>query len=117
MANEKKGSLDDFDEANADALAEILADPATSEPVRLGIINEILSQAGDQNFFETMFTELMTLAKCPHCAHENHFLIPEDDLNQFGWVTHEKDDRVPVHTTKIECKEFSEACLKKKTTI
>lgn len=105
-----------FDEANASALAEMLVDPATSEPVRLQIINDILEASGSDTFFETMFKEMLSFAQCPHCNHENHWLVPEEDLNQMGWVTHEKDDRVPRHTSQDVCSEFAEACAKKRVT-
>lgn len=106
----------DFDEANAEALAEMLVDPVTSENIRLQIINEILDKSKNQTFFETMYAELMSLTKCPFCHHETHWLIPEDDLNQMGWVSSDNDKRVPVNATDADCAEFQEACLKKKTT-
>lgn len=106
----------DFDEENAQALAEMLADPVTSENIRLQIINSLLEDGKDSTFFETMFKELMSFGSCPYCDHENHFLIPEDDLNQMGWVTYEKDKRVPRNPTSKDCPEFQEACTKKKTT-
>jgi len=109
-------SVDDFDEANASALSEMIVDPVTSEPVKLQIINMILEAAKNLTFFETMLKEEMTKAKCPHCKHVNHWLIPEDELNQMGWVTHEKDKRVSRHTTVETCEEYAEACSKKKVT-
>ncbi len=116
MKEEKDGErVLDFDEANAQALAEMLSDPTTSEHVRLQIINEILEQSKDQTFFETMFIEELTLAVCPFCKHKTHWLIPEDDLNQMGWVSHEQDKRVKKHTTIKDCEIFQEACSKKKS--
>jgi hypothetical protein len=115
LANER--CIDDFDEANAGVLAEMLADPHTSEPVRLQIINDILDASKDDSFFETMLQEEMSLSGCPHCNHQNHWLIPEDDLNQMSWVSHEKDGRVKRNTTAEDCEEFAEACAKKKTTV
>jgi hypothetical protein len=116
MANDDVGLLDDFDVANAAALAEMLGDPSTSEKVRLQIINEILEASKNLTFFEKMYNENVSLAKCPFCSHENHWLIPEDDLNQMGWVTHEKDDTVPRHTSADTCSDYAEACGKKKVT-
>jgi phage FluMu protein Com len=116
MKDNKKDIIDDFDEANAAALAEMVADQQTSEPVRLQIINEILEASVNETFFEKMFAEDLSLAKCPHCKHENHWLIPEDDLNQIGWVTSDKDSRVPKHTSEDLCSEYAEACSKKKVT-
>lgn len=117
--SEKKGevSIDGFNEANASALTEILIDPNTPESVRLQIINELNESEKSSSFFETMFSELLSVGRCPCCAHENHWLIPEDDLAQMGWVTPEKDKRVPKHTDKNSCPEFAEACAKKRTTI
>jgi hypothetical protein len=106
----------DFDQENATALAEMLADPMTSEPVRLQIINSLLEDDRDATFFETMMKEAMSLANCPFCDHENYWLIPEDDLNQMGWVSFESDARVKANPTKEDCPEFQEACKKKKTT-
>jgi hypothetical protein len=115
---DKNHELDvlDFDEANAAALADMLADPVTSENIRLQIINEILDQSKGDTFFETMYTEAMSFAECPFCHFETHWLIPEDDLNTIGWVSSEKDKRVKNHTTKDDCAEFMESCSKKKTT-
>jgi hypothetical protein len=106
----------DFDEENASALAEMLADPVTSENVRIQIIQSLLEEGKDITFFETMFKEAMSLAACTFCGHENHWLIPEDELNQMGWVSYEQDNRVPRNPSKKDCREFQEACAKKKTT-
>lgn len=116
MANENPKS-DDFDIQNAQVLLDLLADPVTPEPVRLQILNDILDNTKDNSFFETMFREKLDLARCPHCQHENNWLIPEDELNIMGHVTPEKDQRVPYTTTRDECATYAEACLKKKTTI
>lgn len=114
---EKNPVLDDFDLQNAKALLDMLADPVTPEPVRLQIINDILENTKDNSFFETMFREKLDLGRCIHCGHENHWLIPEDELNIMGHVTAEKDPRVPFNTTATECSTYAEACAKKKTTI
>jgi hypothetical protein len=106
----------DFDEDNAKALSEMLADPVTSENVRLQIIQTLMDEGKDDTFFETMYKELMSLSKCPMCSHENHWLVPEDDLNQFGWVSFEKDPRVKRNPTIKDCPEFQEACNKKRVT-
>jgi hypothetical protein len=121
MADEKKETEEElsqsevFDEANAKVMAEMLGDPKTSENVRLQIINELNEASKAETFFETMFSELLTLGKCPCCGHENHWLVPEDDLNQMGWVSHRKDKRVQKHTTSKDCPEYAESCSKKKT--
>ena len=106
----------DFDSQNASVLAEMLEDPSTSEATRLQIINSLLKDGGTDTFFETMFKENLSLGKCPFCSHENYWLIPEDDLNQMGWVSNVKDTRVKGSTNKEDCPEFQESCKKKKTT-
>lgn len=113
----KNNKQDDFDEANAQVLIEMLMDPNTTEAVRLKIVTEILDQSKDTSFWELMFQENMTLAKCPKCNHENHWLIPEEELSIMGWVTTEKDSRVPRHTNSEVCLTYEEACSKKKTTV
>lgn len=111
----KDDSLD-FDEDNAKALSEMLADPITSENVRLQIINVLLEEGKTDTFFETMYRELMSLGECPYCRHSNHWLVPEDELNIVGWVSSEKDPRVRANTTAKDCPEFQEACAKKRLT-
>ena len=106
----------DFDQENAAALAEMLADPMTSEPVRLQIINSLLEDDKDATFFETMMKENLSFGACPFCDHENFWLVPEDDKNQMGWVSHEKDPRVVANPTKADCPEYQEACKKKMNT-
>jgi hypothetical protein len=115
MADEKKPTADGFDEANAQALAEMLMDPKTSAAVRLQIINELNEAAKSATFFEAMFNDELSLGRCPHCAHQTHWSVPEDVLNQFGWVSHEKDPRVKKQTSAVDCPEFQEACGKKRT--
>jgi hypothetical protein len=115
--SDSEKSIDGFNEDNAKALTQILVNPATPESVRLQIINELNESEKSNSFFETMFNELLTVGRCPCCAHENHWLVPEDDLSQMGWVTPEKDNRVSKHTDKKSCPEFAEACAKKKTAV
>jgi hypothetical protein len=114
----KKSSniIDGFDEKNASALAEMLVDVATSEAVRLQIINELNTEKKNETFFEAMYNEELSLGPCPRCHHKNHWLIPEDELAQMGWVSYKKDDRVKQHTTAKDCEAFEEACSKKKVT-
>ena len=112
---EKTNYLDSFDEQNAQALIALLSDPTTDARIRMQIIGEILEASKADTFFESMFAEGMSLGDCPCCGHQNHWLIPEEELNVMGWVTAEKDDRVPVHTNDKSCSEFAEACVKKKT--
>ena len=114
--SKKQEITEAFDEANAAALAEMLVDPETSEAVRLQIINELNEEAAAETFFETLFREELSIGCCPKCGHSNHWLIPEDDLGQMGWVTHTKDQRVHQHTTAETCVVYQESCSKKKTT-
>jgi hypothetical protein len=116
MADDEKKSefANSFDDENARALAEMLSDPVTSENVRLQIINEILEKERDETFFETIFREMLSYAPCPFCDHKSHWMVPEDDLNQFGWVTSQEDDRVPRNPTIRDCVEFQECCQKKR---
>lgn len=106
---------DTLDAKNAAVLAELVVDPLTTEHTRVQILNMLLSSGEEKNFFATMFKERLSFGACPNCAHENHWLIPEDELNQMGWVSAEKDDRVKLNTKKEDCPEFQEACAKKKT--
>lgn len=117
MATGKTHTLiDGFDEKNAKALAAMLVDRQTSEAVRLQIINELNEASKNDTFFEAIFNETLSLGACPKCHHENHWLIPEDDLAQMGWVSSKVDDRVKRHTDIKDCPEFAESCSKKKTT-
>lgn len=117
MSRSADKPIDDFDEANAKALAEMLVDPQTSEAVRLQIINEILEHEGNSTFWETMFKEDMTMAECPHCKHKTHWLIPEEELNVMGFISADQDPRIHRHTSQDSCKLYAEACIKKKTTM
>ncbi len=116
MSDKKNKSIDDFDESNAKALAEMLIDPQTSEAVRLQIINELNEVSKSQSFFETAFNEELSLGACPGCHHENHWLVPEDNLAQMGWVSSQKDPRIKHQTDAKSCPQYAEACSKKKTT-
>ena len=108
---------DILDAANGQVLADMVADPDTPEHLRVQIINKILESRKNENFFATMLQERLSFGECPGCGHENHWLIPEDDLNQMGEVTHEKDPRVPRMTDIKSCPTWQEACKKKKVTI
>lgn len=111
---DKVEAAEPFDDMNAAVMAEIISDPVTSEFVKLQILNSLLQAETGVTFFDTMFKEGMSLCECPNCGHQNHFLIPEDDLNQMGWVTADTDERVRKHTTVKDCSKFMEACSKKK---
>lgn len=107
----------DLEQENASTLADLVADSQTTDHLRVRIITELLDSREGQDFFKTMLEQGLSFGQCPCCGHENHFGIPEDILNQMGWVSSEKDPLVPLLTTEKECKEFQEACKKKKIVI
>lgn len=104
----------DLEKDNATTLADLVADPQTTDQLRVRIITELLETREGQDFFKTMMEEGLSFGECPCCGHQNHFAIPEDILNQMGWVTSEKDPEVVVNPNEEICPEFQEACLKKK---
>ncbi len=108
---------DFIDAVNAEVIAEMIADPDTPDWLRVQMINKILESRKADNFFAAMLAEHLSFGKCPECNHENHWLIPEDDLNQMGWVSHQEDDRVKRMTTIEDCQRWQEACKKKKVSI
>ena len=114
MADKKVRAMD---EANAAVLVEIATAERTSDAVRMQVYEQLLTTREGQDFFKTMLEEALSLGECPNCEHLNHWLIPEEDLSQMGWVSHKKDSRVPRHTTAKICEEYQEACAKKKIII
>lgn len=111
----RKYTFESVENTNLSILAELVADPQTSEHLRVNIINKLLESREGNTFFVTMLEEGLSYGVCPDCGHENHWLIPEDSLNELGWVTFKKDPRVVSQPTSEDCKEFAEACPKKKT--
>ena len=103
--------------ANAQALAEIIVDEDTPPQYQIEALNKLLESKANDNFFVTMLEEDLSMGECPSCGHKNHWLIPEEDLNQMGLVTAETDSRVKVHTTADDCEEFQQACVKKKCSV
>ncbi len=103
-----------LDEANAAVLVELITGPNITETLRIQAMEKLTGSKDGQSFFKTMLEEGLTYGECPYCKHKNHFLIPEEDLNMMGWVTHEEDDRVPEYTDADLCEEWQESCLKKK---
>jgi hypothetical protein len=106
-----------LDIANAEVMAELIADPATTELLRVRIISKILESREGQSFFRTMFEDGLSFGECPGCGHQNHWAIPEVSLNQMGWVTSELDKEVSTTTTADVCETYQEACAKKKLTV
>ncbi len=114
MAKSNVGSLD---ETNAQVIADMISDPDTPDQLRVSLINKLLDSRKSENFFATMLAERLSYGACPECQHINHWLIPENDLNQMGFISHEEDDRVGRTTTSKDCPRWQEACKKKKITI
>ncbi|MCW4026129.1 MAG: hypothetical protein NWE76_01430 [Candidatus Bathyarchaeota archaeon] len=106
-----------LNEANAAVLVELITAPNISESLRIQAMEKLTSSKEDQDFFRTLLEEGLTLGECPKCQHKNHWMIPEEELNQMGYVSHDEDERVPEHTDEHSCPEFQQACLKKKVTI
>ncbi len=105
-----------LDEKNAAVLVELITGSNISETLRIQAMEKLVGSKADNSFFKTMMEEKLSYGECPHCGHKNHFLIPEDDLNQMGYVSMEEDDRVPEYTDEESCSLWHEACLKKKVT-
>ena len=108
---------DSLEKDNAEILAELIVDPNTTDALRVQILNKLLDQTDAENFFETITAELLSFGACPECGHENHWLVPEEDLNRLGYVSHEKDRRVKQATTAKDCVKYQQACAKKKVNI
>lgn len=109
--------VDPVERANAKALADLVADTQTTDYLRVRIITKLLESREGQDFFKSVFEDGLSFGACPDCGHLNHWAIPEDILNQMGWVTHEKDPQVPQVTNEEICPEFQEACAKKKVVV
>ena len=118
MARPKKSrSTGTLEAQNAQIMANMVVDEDTTEYLKIKILNKLLESKASFNFFPTMFSENMSLGNCPECGHENHFLIPEDELNKLGWVTHKLDPEVPEYASEEVCPTFQESCGKKKASI
>lgn len=114
MPKERTFSAESLEEENLSILADLVADPKTTDHLRVTIINKLLESREGQSFFKTMMEEGLSHGECPNCGHENHFLIPEDYLNEMDWVTYQRDPRVPQTPDEKSCPEFQQACQKKK---
>lgn len=106
-----------LDAAQARALADMIVEPTTPELLRVRMINKFIEARSGGNFFATIFREGLSKGKCPKCQHENHWLIPEEDLNQMGFVTHEQDSRVERTTDAEFCPKWQQSCKKKKVNV
>jgi hypothetical protein len=105
-----------FDKQNAEVMAELIVDPSTTDILKVNIIQKILESREGINFFQTMFEEILSFGACPCCGHENHWAIPEDQLNQMGWVTSQIDKKVSENTDEENCPQWQQACAKKRIT-
>ena len=113
----KSTSVSDLNSRNAAAMADIVVDAETPEALRVQVITKMLEGLENDNFFETVFKENLSLGECPGCGHINHWVIPEDELNRMGFVSHEEDERVPQKTDAVSCESWQQACKKKKVSI
>lgn len=105
-----------FDKKNAEVMAELIVDPSTTDILKVNIITKILESREGINFFQTMFEENLSFGECPCCGHKNHWAIPEDQLNQMGWVTSQMDKKVIESTDEESCPQWQQACAKKRIT-
>ncbi len=117
MKEKKNSKILALDKANAAVLVEIITGPNISESLQIQAMQKLVGDKEHQDFFLTMFDEKLSFGECTKCGHENHFLIPEDSLNQMGWVSNDEDERVPRYTNSKICVEFEESCKKKKILI
>lgn len=106
-----------LDQENAQAIVDIIADPKTTEDIRIKLIRKILEAKHSDNFFRTIFEEKLSYGACPNCNSFNHWLIPETELNKIGYVSHEEDKRIPQFTTSESCPKYAQACKKKKIVV
>ena len=103
-----------LEETNAEVLVQLILDPDTPADLQVKMMNKLMEARREDSFFNAMLREMVSYGACPNCQHENHWLIPEDELNKVGYVTHERDQRVPRHTTERECPKWQQACAKKR---
>jgi len=115
--SQKTSKILALDEANAAVLVELITGPNISENLRIQAMQRLTESDKDDSFFHTMLKENLTYGECPHCQHKNHWMVPEEHLNQMGYVSKDEDDRVPEHTDEKSCPEFQQSCLKKKVTV
>ena len=109
--------LASYDEENAKVIVDLLLDPETPADIHINLIQKLVASRKGENFFSSMFTESVSFGACPECEHENHWLIPEQELNLLGFVTRERDPEVLEYTDSDSCSQWEEACKKKKVTV
>lgn len=101
-------------EKNAEVLINMLLDPDTPPDLQVKVMQKLMAARHENTFFATMAREQISYGDCPSCGHSNFWAIPEDELNKIGYVSHEKDKRVPKKTTAAECPKWQQACAKSK---
>lgn len=106
-----------LEEKNAAVLVDLILDPETPTDLKVKMIGRLLAARRGDNFLVTMLREMVSHGACPGCGHENHWLVPEEELNKVGLVTAELDRRVKAKTTAGDCPKWQEACAKKKVSI
>lgn len=102
------------EEANAQVLVDIIVSDDTGDVQRIDAIQKIENLRKKDNFFETMVEGELSRGECPHCKLSIEWAVPEDELNKLGIVTAEQDERVKKHTTAKDCKQYQQACGKKR---
>lgn len=112
MARRRK--LEVIDEDNAEVFSELIVEPSTPDNLRVSIIEKILEAREGQDFFKTMFEENLSVGECPCCNFKTHWLIPEDNLNQMGYVTYKVDSGIAKVTNINTCPTYMESCKKRK---
>lgn len=110
------GGIGSLSQDNAKALIELVLDPDTPDSIKIKIMNQLVDATGPDTFFDLLLEENLDVGVCPHCGHENHWAIPEVELNQRGIFTYEKDERVKKNTTAEDCPSYQQACHKLKLT-
>jgi hypothetical protein len=106
-----------LEEKNARILVDLILDPETPTDLVVKMIARLLAARRDDGFVVAMLREMVSHGGCPECGHENHWLVPEDELNKVGIVTADLDSRVKTNTTEADCPRWQEACSKKKVSI
>ena len=101
---------------NALTLADLVVNPSTTPSLQVRILNKLLEGRRNPDFFMTMFESKMSFGKCPCCEWEGHWLVPENALNEMGYVSADHDPRVKRETTAADCPSYQEACQKKRVT-
>jgi len=106
-----------LEEKNAEVLIELITGSNISETLRIAAMERLLGSKERQGFSRTVFEEKLSFGACPHCNFECEWLVPEDALNMFGWVSHHEDDRVLEYTNAKSCSTYEQACKKRRINI